>query len=338
MTSQREPHFGDGDGPEPEPMHRSTVVHSQGPRQPRGGGVGVPILILVLLAATGSSAYYAYTQYEERGRLESALAAARQSSRIGSLEARGQADQVKKLNTQLNSTQSARRKARKKASSLAASLRKSTAKVAGLEKAAIAAAKATGAAKAERDRARAGKLSAEKSLAKALSADSAGDAKVQALRAALKKAGQTAKKQAAELERLGQAHEEAVAARAAAEEKTRTALRRVEDNLATAEAEATQRAADTAKAVKAAAAKSAKAAKITRAARAAKAPTTARTAKAAKATAAANLPPRAAVVEESGRVTAEGEVRAPAPPRTRRDSNFDSVLEAVEAMKLDSGD
>ncbi len=43
-----------------------------------------------------------------------------------------------------------------------------------------------------------------------------------------------------------------------------------------------------------------------------------------------------AVIEESGRVTAEGEVRAPAPRRTRQASGFDSVLKAVEEMKLDS--
>ena len=356
MTSQREPHFGDGDGPEPEPMPRSTVVHSQGPRRPRGGGVGVPILIIALLAATGGSAYFAYTQSEERGRLVTALAAARQNSQIETLEARGQADQVKKLNTQLNSTQSARRAARKKVSGLNASLRKSAAKVAELEKSMKAAARAVKTARAERDKARAGKLSAEKNLAQTLRADSAGDDKVRALQAALKKAEQTAKDQAADLARLGKSHEEAETARAAAEEKARTAQRRADDNIATAEAEAAQQAADTAKAVKAAeAAKAARAAKSAATARAAKAAATTKAAKAATAaraakaaeaaeaakapqpTAAADLPPGAVVVEESRRVTADGEIRTSAPRRTRQSSSFDSVLKAVEEMKLDSG-
>jgi chromosome segregation ATPase len=327
-------------------MHRSTVVHAQGPRRPRGGGAGVPILIIALLAATGGSAYFAYTQYEERGRLVTALAAARQNSQIETLEARGKADQVKKLNTQLNSTQSARRAARKKVSGLNASLRKSAAKVAELEKSLKAAAKAVKTAKAERNKARAGKLSAEKNLAQALRADSAGDAKVRALQAALKKAEQTAKDQAADLARLGKSHEEAETARATAEEKARTARRRVEDNIATAEAEAAQQAADTAKAVKAA--KAARAAKAAATARAAKAAATTKAAEAARAartaaatdtrqtTRAADLPPGAVVVEESRRVTADGEIRTSAPRQPRQSSSFDSVLKAIEEMKLDS--
>ena len=336
MTSQREPHFGDGEGAEPEPMHRSTVVHAQSPRRARrGGGLGASLLILILLAATGGSGYFAYTQYEERGRLETALAASRQSTRIEALEARGTADQVKKLNTQLNSTQSARRKARKKASSLTASLRKSEAKIAELEKAAGAASKALEQAKAERDRARAGKLGAERNLAEALRADSAGDAKVRALQKALKKAEGKAEERAVQLKRLGKAHEEAVAARAAAEEKAEAALKRAEESIATAKADAGKRAADTAKAIEAAeAAKAAKAAKLARAARAAREAKEAETAKAAEAVKASQA---AAAPRESRRVTAEGEIRTSAPARSRRTSGFDSVLKAVEEMKLDSG-